>query len=112
MIRNIKTKLTKQSTQIFTTVFRNETSRESKFKKQAGKMSEKLYDDVRVSPRKGGSSDVEYFVGGDRGNTKNWKLILRINSSGKVSKNGAAKKAYTEFLERYQTQQKRLLATL
>ena len=41
-IRN-KVKLTRQKTQIFTTIFESKTGREGKFKKQSEKMSEKRY---------------------------------------------------------------------
>ena len=47
-VRSIKAKLTMQKTSILTSVFQIENGREVKFKKQRGKPSESLYNDVKV----------------------------------------------------------------
>ena len=85
-IRNIKVKLARQKTDIFTTIFKNETGREVKFKKQGGKMSEKIYNDVIVEKEKKCFSSIKYFTGGDRSDKENWKIIICKNEKDVIKK--------------------------
>ena len=98
-VANIKTKFTRQKMQIFTAVFKIESGRDEKFKKQSGKISKELYNSIIVEGKKGGVKEVKYFVGGNRAEAKNWKVIFRIDPDGKIRKDARSTKSYPAFLE-------------